>query len=50
MTKKRSDLSIVLAGEAGQGLQLIETILVKVLKKADYNIFATKDIINYKDE
>jgi 2-oxoglutarate ferredoxin oxidoreductase subunit alpha len=46
MTKKRSDLSIVLAGEAGQGLQLIEAILVKVLKKAGYNIFATKEYMS----
>ncbi len=46
MTKKRSDLSIVLAGEAGQGLQLIETILVKVLKKSGYNIFATKEYMS----
>jgi 2-oxoglutarate ferredoxin oxidoreductase subunit alpha len=46
MTKKRSDLSIVLAGEAGQGLQLIENILVKVLKKAGYNVFASKEYMS----
>ena len=46
MTKKRSDLSIVMAGEAGQGVQLIETVLVKVLKKAGYNVFATKEYMS----
>ena len=46
MTKKSSDLSIVLAGEAGQGVQLIETVLVRVLKMSGYNVFATKEYMS----
>jgi 2-oxoglutarate ferredoxin oxidoreductase subunit alpha len=46
MTKKSSDISIVLAGEAGQGVQSIEAVLVKVLRKAGYNVFATKEYMS----
>lgn len=39
-------ISIVLAGEAGQGIQSIEGIIVTVLKKDGYNIFATKEYMS----
>jgi 2-oxoglutarate ferredoxin oxidoreductase subunit alpha len=41
-----SDISIVLAGEAGQGIQSIETILVNVMKRAGYRVFATKEYMS----
>jgi 2-oxoglutarate ferredoxin oxidoreductase subunit alpha len=40
------DINIVLAGEAGQGIQSIESILAKVLKKSGYNLFATKEYMS----
>jgi 2-oxoglutarate ferredoxin oxidoreductase subunit alpha len=43
---KPDGLTIVLAGEAGQGVQSIETILVSVLKKDGFNIFATKEYMS----
>lgn len=39
-------LTIVLAGEAGHGIQSIETILVSVLKKDGFNVFATKEYMS----
>ncbi|MBN2545527.1 MAG: 2-oxoacid:acceptor oxidoreductase subunit alpha [Spirochaetes bacterium] len=40
------EVSIVLCGEAGQGINTIELILVNILKKAGYNIFATKEYMS----
>ncbi|MDA3900724.1 MAG: 2-oxoacid:acceptor oxidoreductase subunit alpha [Spirochaetes bacterium] len=37
------DISIVIAGEAGQGVQTVEEILVGVLKISGYHICATKE-------
>ncbi|MBN2436634.1 MAG: 2-oxoacid:acceptor oxidoreductase subunit alpha [Spirochaetes bacterium] len=37
------DISIVIAGEAGQGVQTVEEILVGILKKSGYHICATKE-------
>ena len=42
----RNELSIVLAGEAGQGIQSIESILAGVLKQEGYNIFSTKEYMS----
>ena len=39
-------ISIILAGEAGQGIQSIESIIVSVLKKDGFNIFATKEYMS----
>jgi len=41
-----SDITIVLAGEAGQGIQAIESILVGILKKSGFNVFATKEYMS----
>ena len=41
-----SDISIVLAGQAGQGIETIESVLVHVLKSACYNLFATKEYMS----
>ncbi|MBN1558462.1 MAG: 2-oxoacid:acceptor oxidoreductase family protein, partial [Lentisphaerae bacterium] len=42
----REDVSLVLCGEAGQGLQTIEQILIHTLKQAGYNVFATQEIMS----
>ncbi|KMQ52721.1 2-oxoglutarate oxidoreductase, alpha subunit [Chitinispirillum alkaliphilum] len=39
-------ISIVLAGGAGHGIQSIEAILVNVLKKDGYHVFATKEYMS----
>jgi len=42
----KQELSIVIAGEAGQGIQTIELLLTKLLKKSGYNVFATKEYMS----
>ncbi len=42
----RNDISIVLCGEAGQGIQTVETIIVKALKNSGYNVFSTKEYMS----
>jgi 2-oxoglutarate ferredoxin oxidoreductase subunit alpha len=41
-----NDVSIVLCGEAGQGIQTVETILVRALKKSGYNVFSSKEYMS----
>ncbi len=40
------DLSIVLAGEAGQGIQVIESIITLLLKRNGYNVFSTSEFMS----
>ena len=42
----RNDVTIVLGGEAGQGVQTIEYILPRVLKRSGYHIFSTKEYMS----
>ena len=42
----RGDLSIVLSGEAGQGIQTIESMLTSLAKKGSYYVFATKEYMS----
>jgi len=42
----REDISIVLCGAAGQGIQTIEHILTRVLKLSGYHVFATKEYMS----
>jgi 2-oxoglutarate/2-oxoacid ferredoxin oxidoreductase subunit alpha len=42
----RKDISIVLCGEAGQGIQTVESILVQAIKKSGYNVFSTKEYMS----
>ena len=42
----RDNVSIVLCGQAGQGIQTIEFLLTKILKLALYNVFATKEYMS----
>ncbi|MBN1898786.1 MAG: 2-oxoacid:acceptor oxidoreductase subunit alpha [Spirochaetes bacterium] len=41
-----NDISIVLSGEAGQGLKTVELVLNRILKLAGYNLFATKEYMS----
>jgi len=41
-----NDISIVLAGEAGQGIQTIEQLLTKILKLDGFHIYATKEYMS----
>lgn len=42
----QNDVSIVLSGEAGQGIQTIESMLTAFAKKASYHVFATKEYMS----
>jgi 2-oxoglutarate/2-oxoacid ferredoxin oxidoreductase subunit alpha len=42
----RGDLRIVLSGEAGQGIQTIESMLTAFAKKGSYHVFATKEYMS----
>lgn len=44
--KIRDDLVLVLAGQAGQGIQSIETILSYILKRSSYNYFSTSELMS----
>ena len=41
-----SDVTIVLGGQAGQGIQTIEFILSRVLKRSGYHVFSTKEYMS----
>ena len=43
---ERDSLSIVLAGEAGQGINTVEKILVSIFKVCGYNVFSTKEYMS----
>jgi len=43
-TKK--DFSIVLCGAAGQGIQTVEELLTKTLKRSGYHVFATREYMS----
>ncbi|MFC2168149.1 2-oxoacid:acceptor oxidoreductase subunit alpha [Acidobacteriota bacterium] len=42
----REDISVVLCGQAGQGIQTVEKILVHILKQTGYHVFATKEYMS----
>lgn len=46
MHRFSGDISIVLGGAAGQGVQTVETLLVQILKKEGYFVFATKEYMS----
>ncbi len=46
MIKLRQDISIVLCGAAGQGIQTIEELLVSIFKMSGYHVFATKEYMS----
>ena len=44
--KKHKDISLVLSGEAGRGLNTIEKILVRTLKLSGFHIFAANEFMS----
>jgi 2-oxoglutarate/2-oxoacid ferredoxin oxidoreductase subunit alpha len=42
----KEDVSIVLCGEAGQGIQTVEAVLVQAIKKGGYHVFSTKEYMS----
>ncbi len=44
--KHRDDISIVLCGQAGQGVQTVEYLLTRLLTLAGYHVFATKEYMS----
>ena len=42
----KKDVSIVLCGEAGQGIQTVEEILVQAVKLGGYNVFSSKEYMS----
>lgn len=46
MKRFSGDISIVLGGAAGQGVQTVEALLVSVLKREGYHVFAIKEYMS----
>lgn len=42
----KEDISLVLCGEAGQGIQTVEAIMAQAIKKSGYHIFSTKEYMS----
>ncbi len=42
----KDDISMVICGEAGQGIQTVEKLLTGIFKSAGYNVFATKEYMS----
>ena len=45
-TQQGQDVSVVLCGQAGQGVQTVEFLLTRILKLAGYHVFATKEYMS----
>ncbi|ARN57019.1 2-oxoacid:acceptor oxidoreductase subunit alpha [Sedimentisphaera salicampi] len=43
---KNAGVSIVLCGQAGQGIQTVEKLLTSILKASGWNVFATKEYMS----
>jgi 2-oxoglutarate ferredoxin oxidoreductase subunit alpha len=43
---EKQDISIVLCGQAGQGIQTVEFLLTRLLKRIGHNVFATKEYMS----
>jgi 2-oxoglutarate/2-oxoacid ferredoxin oxidoreductase subunit alpha len=46
MTTNKSDISLVIAGEAGQGISSVEQLLVNIFHHSDYYVFSTKEYMS----
>jgi 2-oxoglutarate ferredoxin oxidoreductase subunit alpha len=46
LVKEKKDFSIVLCGEAGQGIQTVEHILIGVMKLSGFNVFSTSEFMS----
>lgn len=40
------DFSIVICGEAGQGIQTVESILIQAIKMGGYHVFSSKEYMS----
>jgi 2-oxoglutarate ferredoxin oxidoreductase subunit alpha len=46
LSQEKNDISIVLCGQAGMGIQTVEGLLTRILKAAGYNVFTTKEYMS----
>ncbi len=46
LPKKGPDISIVICGEAGQGIQTLESLLTRTAKLSGYHVFSTKEYMS----
>ena len=46
LTQNHNDISVVLCGPAGMGIQTVESLLTCILKTAGYHVFAAKDYMS----
>ncbi len=46
LDERMKDISILITGQAGQGIQTVEKLLSEILLGAGYNIFATKEYMS----
>jgi 2-oxoglutarate ferredoxin oxidoreductase subunit alpha len=46
LADKRKDVSIVLCGQAGQGIQTVESLLTRIFKITGFNVFASKEYMS----
>ncbi len=46
MAEFRGEVSIVLGGAAGQGIQTVEEILTHALKRSGYHVYANKEYMS----
>jgi 2-oxoglutarate ferredoxin oxidoreductase subunit alpha len=44
--RNKDDISIVLCGQAGQGIQTVEYLLTRILKLPGHNVFSTKEYMS----
>ncbi len=43
---KLDDFTIVIAGQAGQGVESVSVVMAHILKKQGYNVYASKDVMS----
>lgn len=42
----KKDISIVISGEAGQGIRTVELLIIRALKNSGYNVFSTSELMS----
>jgi len=45
-TERQMDITVVLSGQAGQGIQTVETLLTRILKAVGLHVYATKEYMS----
>ncbi|MFH1753595.1 MAG: 2-oxoacid:acceptor oxidoreductase family protein, partial [Candidatus Omnitrophota bacterium] len=46
MSKRKKSISLLICGEAGQGIQTVEVMLTKIIKDEGFNVYATKEYMS----